>query len=1404
MRFPLPLPAPLSACLVALLLVCAPAPLAAQVLGDYALTLSPTRLVETDDDMFVDISVTANATNDDGGDGFIPRILCLSVAVSYSGGTASEADAWLASGSSTADRASVLTMVVETDRDGGGSRVFRGLVLAGDDLVEEPEFFDLLVGGITSVGLEEPCDPPVLPVPRPVRTFPFTITDDDDGDEPAVEGEYTVTFTPTTFAETDSDDFVDVSVDVAVTGTADAPGGYVPGVLCYAVRVSFTGATASAADVWLAGGSSPADRVSVLTMAVEVDRGGSGAALFNGLVVAGDNLVEQTEFFDLEFGGVPARVPLGQACGEPSASSPPPVRRQRFMISDDDSAQDPLTPGPVITLLESDDDYVPIVSMQLPVASEGVTCLPYVVSFTGGSASELDLMVVVALDDFTPRLSGWFLFADAAVVGVTENLLVVGDDLVEGDETLTLRFFAPQSVADDVRSCDPDGLLLFEQDALIVDDDAPPGIASAGVDSVVGDLVFEGDPGDPPVPVHVTVTFTSVVREPLVLLYGSLERGTANERDISFIDEERVTVSPGVLAQRLTVAHTVPDDVPEPNETFLAWVQVEGFPSTRTDVEITIGNDDVRGDELLLVRLVGLDDLNIPEGDPAQHRGLDPVAPCLTDWYCIPLELSLTDRATEHVTYELNIIPGTAHPHEDYVPLEGVRLVHHEGHLRTYDVANPLRLEIRRDFVVESSETFYLVVHQVIEGGGVPLLSWLEQITIVDDDGLDLDGESELWFGTGDDYLACPAASPRIFYLREPSSAEDVAAHRLTLIMRDAAPADGGGEAAAVCTVADVGKPIDYHYELLSDSGQVGSDVSLVGRGGGDTIRFLNGLATLDVFVFSDALLEPLETLILQLSTGSAPAVSYRLLIADYETTREVASSYLAAAARYGRFLAAEAGDALADRFSCAASASCVAAGVQASNPLYPARPAASSGPQLLAQVLSAVAGSTLLSGSLRGSAGEAGFGARAPFRGGPGLGARPPAAVHPLRLLGSAVDGARFQGDPGRWLGTRRFEGGPSGPPQWSFWGRTGYAEGFDRGATGRTLRTSMLSFTAGLDRTVGLLRVGWLQSYVLGVDEIELHESARPFADPAPERPTSWRMMGPYVGVVPDPRFRLWVAPLFISGAPRAAVGTDPLSFSMKAFVGGTSVSLLRTLPLAVDLEADFFTVGIGSAGLPTALQIDLPDASARRRRIALRIGLPLGDPRTGSSRVTVRVARRWDSGTDMDWVWGGVRPYADWVGAGLISATDILADYHHRRRRSNLAFALTAGLQLEGEEPLYPPAFGRHDISSLSRRLRVGAAINWGNSNTGVGWLANVRPAFGRPNLGLPAWWDSVSFGRSATLPSVPLIDGEVGYVFRDRSRLTLSAQRVFARSYGAVPEPDRGGALLSALLRFVRSW
>ena len=154
------------------------------------------------------------------------------------------------------------SLAVEVDAQGGGSSLFRGLVIAGDDLVEPTEFFDLQVGGSGRVAVGHACPPPVFPLRLPVHSHSFTISDDDSGDEPPVEGEYLLTFAPTTLVETDTTLFVNITVDANAVN-ADSGGRYADGLLCYSVRVSYVGTTASDADVWLASGSSTADRVSV-------------------------------------------------------------------------------------------------------------------------------------------------------------------------------------------------------------------------------------------------------------------------------------------------------------------------------------------------------------------------------------------------------------------------------------------------------------------------------------------------------------------------------------------------------------------------------------------------------------------------------------------------------------------------------------------------------------------------------------------------------------------------------------------------------------------------------------------------------------------------------------------------------------------------------------------------------------------------------------------------------------------------------------------------------------------------------------------------------------------------------------------------------------------------------------
>ena len=975
------------------------------------------------------------------------------------------------------------------------------------------------------------------------------------------------------------------------------------------------------------------------------------------------------------------------------------------------------------------------------------------------------------------------------------------------------------------------------------------------VESVIDDLVFEGDVGSLPLPVHIVARFSEFTTEPVTLRFGSQMRGTASEEDVEFVDDGSHVVVIGQLAARLLVAHIVPDNRVEAAETFLAWVEIDGYPSTRIELVITIGDDDVPGDQILTVELVGFSDLLLPEGDPAFTRLSRDTDPCRTEWRCVPLRLTLEARQSKDVVYELSILGGTAVPHEDYAPLDRVRLTLEEGHLSAIDLDDPLRIEIRRDYVAEPDEDFYLVVHQ-LTAGGTPLLSWFEQIVIEDDDA-QLVGGGSLWFGTSADVDQCPEPSARLFEVDEPAATGTAITTSLTLLARSPvgnqapAPGDDDGDEAGGCVPVDTGKPVDYFFELQGDTAQLGVDIALSGGVRGNIVRFVSGVAELELLVIGDGVLEPVESLDLHLYSGRGEVASFTILVHDFETRYELRTADMALYARLGRAFASEVSEMLAERFSCAGAAACVHGDPRARDVLLPDPPVRRSLSPLAAvrRVAAALVPGAQMSAPLSDPFSTGAF-APASYRGAvvPGSSSLMPRSS-PLApsahvdqryrgaMLGRAIDGLRFQGDPGRWLG-RDLGGDVASSPSWSAWGRTSFSEAYDRGSTSRSMSTSLLAFSGGLDRRAGPLRLGWLHSRVYASDEVEYHwRAAEVLPSRDRSRSSAWQITAPYIGAVPHRRLRFWASPGWVWGrstplassyaarsgllgapdldalrhldptvalvASRAAdafgVPYDSLypdtagssSTSMRFLIVGGSMSLVTTPAFAADIEGDFFDVGSLSVGGASN-----PLVYAQRRRVALRIAFPIGSPSQGRSRLSLRAARRWDSGTDLDWVWGGVQPIANWVGAGFVAATDLMADYRLRAPRASFSFVLTAGVQFDGELPVYLGEAPRDDPQSS--RARLAATLNWGASGRAVGWSVRMRPSYGNPSIGMPGWWDGAVLGALPSLHSVPSFDAEVGYAFRRAGRVTVGSQTFFDTRSGEQSRRTAG------VVRYFRGW
>ena len=1151
------------------------------------------------------------------------------------------------------------------------------------------------------------------------------------------------------------------------------------------------------------------------------------APVTTDLVIVGDDRREDSETVVLDLYYDAARF-SSASCAAPTAAAR--VYAQMVVTIEDDDTDVPALAGD-LEVMETDADFVALLALSFEEEAAEARCYPYRLAYSRSTATSADARLVGS-DRRSPADFGTFVVQPRSTTAVSSNLLVVGDDVIEGDETLHLDVYAPGAAGE--ASCSPSGAPVRSIVVVIVDDDLPVQIASLRIDGAVDDIHPEGDSGERE-SAHLIVTFARRLTEPVTLRYGSVAdaeaRGGEPKQDVETVSGRSVTVDVGQIAVRVRVATIIGDDRVEAVEYFSVWAAVDEYSAaSKMWLRVGIANDDVPGDEVLEVVLEGdgVDGGAIVEGDPDPGAG---GGECQREWKCVFLVLGFSgDRQSKDVVYQVHTVAGSARPGEDYRFRDGVRVRLEEGHLRTFDVRDPLQLQVRRDFFVEGErEDLFLVVH-MLAGDESPLFSWYERIEIVDDDrsgGTD----GALWFGLADGLESCPEPRSRVRVVEPLDGGVRPVRLDLALAQRggEQPPQDGqqDAEQRSGCQVG-FGKPVtEYRYELRSGMAEVGRDV-LDPAGAGGVVRFVSGRASVDFDVVGDARLEGAEDLTLALVSGAGTVALFTIVVEDAESAREAVSSRTASAVRIGRVLASEVSDVLADRFSCAASSACSALGAPADAQLWPggrSGPAVSPGTLLRRLAWSAGSfampamapaavpdGAALFLPGLPGSSlpgsGLSGFGL--PGLGGgshaPGTGAVPHGLHGPSRLqadrlavVGRALDGLRYQGDLGRWLGPVNMARGDHRPGTWTFWARSSYAAVDDTSSTARRLSTSMLSMTGGLDRQVGLFRVGVLYTHAFGESEVDVHGHAQQFVPADPVYGSSWRVVAPYVGWTPHRRFRFWVSPGWATGGG-AVAGGEGLDARMRMVVAGASLSVYSSREVSVDAEADVFDVDVDRTPSVSERRFEMREDAfsgrAQRARLAGRMGFPLGDPATSASRLTVRFGRRWDVGTDIDWVWGPIARSASWGGAGQVSATDLLVDLRYRRLRSSLSLVLTLGVQLGGEEP---QVAGEHLRFSSRRQMGFGGGLQWGAAGSGAGWSASLRPSYGHVSAAMPGWWSGAvpRLGGPGGFEVAPMVDAEVGYGFDDGGRVSVASRRAFGGGRS-------GAGGLGTVLRYGRGW
>ena len=617
-----------------------------------------------------------------------------------------------------------------------------------------------------------------------------------------------------------------------------------------------------------------------------------------------------------------------------------------------------------------------------------------------------------------------------------------------------------------------------------------------------------------------------------------------------------------------------------------------------------------------------------------------------------------------------------------------------------------------------------------------------------------------MWFGHPRDEFACPDPSSAPYALAEPPGQGSLAVHSLRVLARVL----GGDDADDLrCVAFDPGKPVDYAYTLESVTALVGVDV-LAPRGeSAGVLRFVGGSADLSLAVVGDRVPEPLERFRLTLFSGAGAVALFDLQVADYDTFAEVAAAEAAAGVRVARVVAAEVSDALADRFACARSGACGRGDAPVGAPLWPG----GAPPPGLASLLSRAAG---------GVSQAAGV----PARLSP---ARSPSVARSV-LAGRLLDGVGYQGDPATWR--RRGSSRPSG---WTAWFRSTYRQAVDRASSGRALDTSALFLTGGLDRVVGPLHVGALYSRVFVSERSDPHHALHAHLPDLPAVASAWHVVAPYAGYVPHSRLRTWVSfgTAWGGSSDPASLAVTPLD-AVRFRQAGASVSVLALPRLVVDAEGDLFvSEAFGRTARPASgdgASVDLGEA--RRRRLALRVGVPLARYGSPSSRVVVRLVRRWDAGGDIDWLWTGLA--VPELGPGDVVASDLSVEYRYAPSASRFSAQLAAGLHVQPELPVVP---GQPLFVPESVRRTLSGSFDWGSGRRGAGWSASVRPAYGHPVALLPAWWSGggLPLALYGVSPS-PLLDAHVRYGFASGAHLAVAASHVLTSPVPGAGLPAAG--------------
>ena len=570
---------------------------------------------------------------------------CFAFELAYGRSTAGRDDAWVGTG-----KASSGSFVL---RAGFTEIVVRDVIVAGDDEVEASEmlFIDVYPGQRSSTCGRGGDVVLVLEV---------TIEDDDSDTSGISPTEFTVT-------ETDADAPAALALTFAQAADAD---------YCFAFELAYGRSTADRDDAWI--GTERSSSGSFVLPA------GLTEVVVRDLIIAGDDEIEETETLYIDV-----------------------YERQRSSLCRPSG-----TVVAVLTVTIEDDDQGALIEFTLTplVVQEPVRRRQAVVfdlQQSGGpefSSFTVEWSTVLgtaqtggSTPDYEPA-AGRLTF-DSGVTGRYISIVLLGDLVREPDETFIVS----------VRSVlSPDVSVVSEARFEVTITEADRECLS-----VPEEVQVPEGPSGTRAGVVVPVQVGCLVGERRTLVVSASEtggrraaRGSPPDQDFEPVNGLVHVVPAGVLEVDVPVTVVLGDNRPEPaTETFSVSVALDsdsGSAGLRGITTVVILDDEVYFDEIVTLETPD----SVPEGDPPfgadcgahQYRPLPDA--CARG---VPLLLTLNERFSHDLEFELYTLAETARADVDYQSIRGRRLVVREGHLVSFDVHEPLQLRVVPDLLPEAA-----------------------------------------------------------------------------------------------------------------------------------------------------------------------------------------------------------------------------------------------------------------------------------------------------------------------------------------------------------------------------------------------------------------------------------------------------------------------------------------------------------------------------------------------------------------------------------------------------------------------------------------------------------------------------------------------------------------------------